>query len=193
MASCTFFRSITISESIILPTLKLNIRDGEPSRYQIRFDSSWIFSYGASTCSWITLSIMTFSIMTLSIMTFSIMTPIKMIISTMTPSLVTLISYHYIVLLWSRIHLKWIKSPLLLGQNYLSQSHFEDDSSPYISWSGSWIWISHTFVLFKNVTFWWIDYWETWLRSDNMSCYYAHNNDAQHNDIQHNGSVVCWV
>ncbi len=33
--------------------------------------------------------------------------------------------------------------------------------------------ISHTFVLFKDVTLTWIDYLETWLRSDNTSCYYT--------------------
>ena len=32
--------------------------------------------------------------------------------------------------------------------------------------------ISLTFVLFKNVTLTWINYLETWLRSDNTSCYY---------------------
>ncbi len=32
--------------------------------------------------------------------------------------------------------------------------------------------ISHTFVLFKDVTLTWINYLETWLRSDNTSCYY---------------------
>ncbi len=33
--------------------------------------------------------------------------------------------------------------------------------------------ISHTFVLFKDVTLTWINYLETWLRSDNTSCYYT--------------------
>ncbi len=32
--------------------------------------------------------------------------------------------------------------------------------------------ISHTFVLFKDVTLTWINYLETWLCSDNTSCYY---------------------
>ena len=87
------------------------------------------------------------------------------------------ISYHDINLLWSRIHLKWINLCYCAKswrQNYLSQSHFEDDSSPYISWSGSLIRISLTFVLFKNVTFRLINYLETWSRSDNMSCYYKY-------------------
>ncbi len=86
-----------------------------------------------------------------------------------------MISYHDGVLLWSRIHLKWISLCYCAKswrQNYLSRSHFEDDSSQYISWSGSSLWISHTFVLFKNVTFTWINYLETWLHSDNTSCYY---------------------
>ena len=70
-----------------------------------------------------------------------------------------------------------MNQPLLLHQILapklsLSQSHFEDDSSPYISWSGLPIWIHHTFVLFKDVTLTWINYFETWLRSDNTSCYY---------------------
>ncbi len=34
--------------------------------------------------------------------------------------------------------------------------------------------ISHTFVLFKDITLTWIKYLETWLRSDNMSCYYKY-------------------
>jgi hypothetical protein len=33
-------------------------------------------------------------------------------------------------------------------------------------------WISHTFVLFKDITLTWINHLETWLCSDNMSCYY---------------------
>ncbi len=47
-----------------------------------------------------------------------------------------------------------------------------DDSSPYISWSSLPIQIHHTFVLFKDVTLTWINYLETWLCSDNTSCYY---------------------
>jgi hypothetical protein len=53
-----------------------------------------------------------------------------------------------------------------------SRSHFEDDSSPHISGSGSSIRIDLTFVLFKHVILRWINYLETWLRSDNTSCYY---------------------
>ncbi len=34
----------------------------------------------------------------------------------------------------------------------LSPSHFEDDSSPHISGSGSPIWIKPMFVLLKHVT-----------------------------------------
>jgi hypothetical protein len=34
----------------------------------------------------------------------------------------------------------------------LNQSHFEDNSSPHISGSGSLIWIKPTLVLFKHVT-----------------------------------------
>ncbi len=54
-----------------------------------------------------------------------------------------------------------------------SQSHFEDDSSPHISGSGSLIRIDLMFVLFKHVILMWINYLETWLRSDNTSCYYT--------------------
>ncbi len=55
----------------------------------------------------------------------------------------------------------------------LSRSHFEDDSSPHNSGSGSLIRIDLTFLLFKHVILMWIDYLETWLHSDNMSCYYT--------------------
>jgi len=54
-----------------------------------------------------------------------------------------------------------------------SQSHFEDDSSPHISGSSSLIWINLMFVQFKHVILWWINYLETWLCSDNTSCYYT--------------------
>ncbi len=54
-----------------------------------------------------------------------------------------------------------------------SRSHFEDDSSPHISGSGSSIWIDLTFVLFKHVILRWINYLETWLHSDNTSYYYT--------------------
>ncbi len=47
-----------------------------------------------------------------------------------------------------------------------SRSHFEDDSSLHISGSGSFIQIKLTFVLFKHVTLMWINYLETWQRSD---------------------------
>jgi hypothetical protein len=58
------------------------------------------------------------------------------------------------------------------AKTILSQSHFEDDSSPHISGSESPIWIDLTFVLFKHVILRWINYLETWLRLDNTSCYY---------------------
>jgi hypothetical protein len=56
------------------------------------------------------------------------------------------------------------------------QNHFESLSLwrwllPHISGSGSLIRIELTFVLFKHVTLMWINYLETWPRSDNMSCY----------------------
>ncbi len=53
-----------------------------------------------------------------------------------------------------------------------SRSHFEDDFYPHISGSGSSIRINLTFVLFKHVILRWINFLETWLRSDNTSCYY---------------------
>ncbi len=62
----------------------------------------------------------------------------------------------------------------LFGAKTISgRSHFEDDSSPHISGSSSLIWIDLMFVLFKHVILMWINYWETWLRSDNTSCYYT--------------------
>ena len=51
--------------------------------------------------------------------------------------------------------------------------YFKNDSSPHISGSGSLIRIELMFVLFKHVILMWIKYLETWLRSDNMSCYYT--------------------
>jgi hypothetical protein len=54
-----------------------------------------------------------------------------------------------------------------------SRSHFKDNSSPHISGSGSMIQIDHMFVLFKHVILMWINYLETWLRSDNTSYYYT--------------------
>jgi hypothetical protein len=54
-----------------------------------------------------------------------------------------------------------------------SHTHLKDGSSPHISGSGSLIWIDLTFVLFKHVILMCINYLETWLRSDNTSCYYG--------------------
>ncbi len=59
------------------------------------------------------------------------------------------------------------------AKTILSRSHFEDDSSPHFSGSGSLIWIDLTFVLFKHVILIWINYLETWLCSDITSCYYT--------------------
>jgi hypothetical protein len=70
----------------------------------------------------------------------------------------------------------FVIAPKLGAKTILSWFHFEDDSSPNISWFGSSIRIIHTFVLFKNVTLTWIKYLETWLRSDNTSCYYRIGN-----------------
>ncbi len=58
------------------------------------------------------------------------------------------------------------------ARTILSHSHFEDDSSPHISGSSFLIQIKPIFVLFKHATLIWIDYLETWSRSDNTSCYY---------------------
>ncbi len=111
------------------------------------------------------------------------------------------LSYHDIILLYSRIHLKWISlcycAPLG-AKTILSQSHFKDDSSPYISWSGSSIRVSHTFVLFKHVTLIWINYLETWLCSDNTSCYYKAFNQAnpfvyKYLCVSENKSVFNWT
>ncbi len=81
--------------------------------------------------------------------------------------------YHIIILLYFVVGSTFVIAPNLGAKTILSWSHFEDDSSPYISWSGSSIRISHTFVLFKHVTLIWINYLETWLCSDNTSCYYT--------------------
>ncbi len=85
--------------------------------------------------------------------------------------------YHIVILFYF-----WLGSTLL-GSTFVftrhfgaktisSHSPFEDDSSPHISGSGSLIWIKLTSVLFKHVILMWINYLETWLRSDNTSCYY---------------------
>jgi len=62
----------------------------------------------------------------------------------------------------------------LVPKLFSSHSHLKDYSSPHISGSGSLIQIDLTFVLFKHVILVWINYLETWLHSDNMSCYYTH-------------------
>ncbi len=92
-----------------------------------------------------------------------------------------LISYYDITLLCGRIHLKWIS--LCYCTKSWRQNYFESTSLwrwllPYISWSSSSIRISHTFVLFKLVILTGINYLETWLRSDNTSCYYTNFNLA---------------
>ncbi len=70
-----------------------------------------------------------------------------------------------------------LRSAFVFTRNFVaktisSRSHFEDDSSPHISGSGSLIRIKLTFVLFKHVILMWINYLETWPDWDNMSCYY---------------------
>ena len=86
------------------------------------------------------------------------------------------VSYYDISLLYNRIHLKWISLCYCAKswrQNYLRVDlTLKMTPPPYISWSGSSIQIHYTFVLFKDVTLTWINYLETWLRSDNTSCYY---------------------
>ncbi len=86
----------------------------------------------------------------------------------------------YKILLYFVVGSTWSGSAFVIAPNLgtktiLSQSQFEDDSSPYISWSSSSIRISHTFELFKLVILTWINHLETWLRSDNTSCYYTFN------------------
>ncbi len=85
------------------------------------------------------------------------------------------LSYYDITLLCSRIHLKWISLCYCAKtwcKNSLESISLWRQLLPYISWSGSPIRISHAFVLFKSVTLTWINYLETWLHSDNTSCYY---------------------
>ncbi len=81
------------------------------------------------------------------------------------------LSYYDISLLYSRIHLKWI------SRCYCAKTIFESISLwrrllPLYFLIRFLDRISHTFVLFKDVTLTWIDHLETWLCSDNMSCYY---------------------
>ncbi len=59
------------------------------------------------------------------------------------------------------------------AKTIMSRSHFEDDFSTHIYGSGFLIQIKPTFVLFKHVTFMWINYLETWSCWDNTSCYYT--------------------
>jgi hypothetical protein len=92
-----------------------------------------------------------------------------------------LAKYPIMILLYSVVGSTSSGSAFVIGLNLgaktiLSWSHFEDDSSPYISWSSSSMRIIHTFVLFKHVILIWINYLETWLRSDNTSCYYINCN-----------------
>ncbi len=69
----------------------------------------------------------------------------------------------------------YIRTPLGV-KTTLSRSHFEDDSFPYISGSGSLIWIKTMFVLFKCVSLIWINDLETRSRWDNTSCsFYGRN------------------
>ncbi len=78
--------------------------------------------------------------------------------------------YHIIILVYFTVGSTSSGSAFVIAPKLsLSGSHFEDDSSPYISWSGSPI---GSAILFKDVTLTWINYLETWLRSDNTSCYY---------------------
>ncbi len=90
----------------------------------------------------------------------------------------SLFFYHIMILFYFVVGSTSSGSAFVIAPNIgakiiLSRSHFEDNSYPYISWSASSIRISHTFVLFKNVTLILINYLETWLHSDNTSCYYT--------------------
>ncbi len=58
------------------------------------------------------------------------------------------------------------------AKTILSCSHFEDDSSPHISGSGSPIRIKIQLVLFNHASLMWINYLETRSHWDNTSCYY---------------------
>ncbi len=86
-----------------------------------------------------------------------------------------LLSYYDISLLYSRIHLKWTSLHYCAKswrQNYLwVDLTLKTTPPPYflIRFPDQ---VSHTFVLFKDVTLTLINYLETWLRSDNTSCYY---------------------
>jgi hypothetical protein len=86
------------------------------------------------------------------------------------------VSYYDISLLYNRIHLKWIS--LCYCANW-RLSYLRVDltlkTTPPPKFLGLPIRIHHTFVLFKDVTLTLIIYLETWLRSDNTSCYYTCN------------------
>ncbi len=89
------------------------------------------------------------------------------------------------ITLWSYLHYSRIKRTSwqtrislckyapLGAKTILGHSHFENDSSPHISGSGSLIWIKIHFVRFKHVSLIWINYLETCSHWDNMFCYYT--------------------
>ncbi len=85
--------------------------------------------------------------------------------------------YHIVILFYFQLGSSLLGSTFVFTRHFgaktiLSRSHFEDDSSPYIYGFGSLIRIELAFVQFKQVILMWINYLETWLRSDNTSCYY---------------------
>ncbi len=79
------------------------------------------------------------------------------------------------------------------AKTILSQSHFEDDSSPHISGSSSSIRIDLMFVLFKHIIVRLINYLETWLRSDNTSCYYSSYAECQCTECYAHLLLLSWV
>ena len=72
-----------------------------------------------------------------------------------------------------------------------SHSHFENDSSPNISGSGSLIQIKIHYVLFKHVALIWIHYLETRSHWDNTSCYNSKDDIMGWNSWTAINSAVC--
>ncbi len=92
--------------------------------------------------------------------------------------LVLLYLYHIIILVYFTVGSTSSGSAFVIAPKLGTKTIFESISL--------WSWllppyflirfparISHTFVLFKDITLTWINYLETWLRSDNTSCYYT--------------------
>jgi hypothetical protein len=77
--------------------------------------------------------------------------------------------YHTMILVYFTVGSTSSGSAFVIAPKLsLSRSHFEDHSSPYISWSGFSI-RSAILLYYLKTSLWQINYLETWLHSDNMS------------------------